>query len=319
MKKIYLLLIFMAVGTTMAFAQNRDTKKADQHFDRLEYVKAAEEYEKLVERGRADDYVYTRLANSYYFINNTEKAEPYFRQVAESSTDPELLYSYAQTLKANGKVNESNDWMNRFAQLAPSDSRARAFKNNPNYIPKLMEEAERHTVKFAEGINSAHSDFGGEVSGNKFYFTSSRNTSRRSHGMTAEPFYDIYVADYANGSFTNISPLPGDVNTRYHEGVVAISPDGNRMYFDRNDFYRGKYRKDQEGINQLNIYYAELVDGTWRDIQPVPFNNSEYSVGHPAISPDGKTLYFVSDMPGTIGESDIYKVAINEDGTFGTP
>lgn len=319
MKKIYLLLIFMAVGSTMAIAQNRDTKKADQHFDRLEYVKAAEEYEKLVNRGKADDYVYTRLANSYYFINDTENAETYFSRVAETTNDPELLYSYAQTLKANGKVSESNEWMKRFSQMAPGDSRARSFQNNPNYIPKLMEESERHTVELVEAVNSAHSDFGGEISGNKFYFTSARNTARKNHKMTQEPFYDIYVADYTEGIITNVNPVKGDINTKFHEGVVAISPDGNRMYFDRNDYYRGKYNKDEEGINQLNIYYAELIDGTWRDIQPVPFNNSEYSVGHPAVSSDGKTLYFVSDMPGTIGGSDIFKVAINEDGTFGTP
>ncbi|MEX2350672.1 MAG: OmpA family protein [Flavobacteriaceae bacterium] len=319
MKKIYLLLIIMAVGNTMVIAQNRDTKKADQHFDRLEYVKAAEEYEKLVEREKADEYVYARLANSYYFINDTEKAEPYFKMAAETSNDPELIYSYAQTLKANGKTNESNEWMRKFSQMAPSDSRAKAFLNNPNYIPKLMDDAEKHTVEMVEGLNSAHSDFGGEISGNKFYFSSSRNTSRKNHKMTLEPFYDIYVANYENGNFSEASPVDGDVNTQFHEGAVTISPDGSRMYFDRNDYYEGKYKKDEEGINQLNIYYAELVDGTWRDIQPAPFNNSEYSVGHPAVSPDGKTLYFVSDMPGTVGGSDIFKVAINEDGTFGNP
>lgn len=319
MKKIYLLLIVLAVGNTMVIAQNRDTKKADQHFDRLEYVKAAEEYEKLVEKDKADDYVYTRLAKSYYYINDTENAEPYFKQVVETTTDPELVYSYAQTLKANGKADQSNEWMRKFSQMAPSDSRARAFLNNPNYIPKLMEDTERHTVEMLEDINSGHSDFGGEISGNKFYFTSSRNTSRKNHKMTQEPFYDIYVADYENGMFSEANPVRGDVNTQFHEGAVSITPDGTRMYFDRNDYYDGKYKKDEEGINQLNIYYAELIDGTWRDIQSVPFNNSEYSVGHPAVSPDGKKLYFVSDMPGTVGGSDIFEVAINEDGTFGTP
>src|SRR5690606_3769785 len=114
-------------------------------------------------------------------------------------------------------------------------------QNNPNYIPKLMEESERHTVKLVEEVNSAHSDFGGEISGNKFYFTSSRNTARKNHKMTQEPFYDIYVADYTEGVITNVNPVKGDVNTKFHEGVVAISPDGNRMYFDRNDYYRGKY------------------------------------------------------------------------------
>src|SRR5690606_8974040 len=74
-----------------------------------------------------------------------------------------------------------------------------------------------------------------------------------------------------------------------------------------------------EGINQLNIYYATLVDGTWKDIQTASFNNSEYSVGHPSVSPDGKFLYFVSDMPGGNGDSDIYRVSILEGGIFGEP
>jgi len=111
----------------------------------------------------------------------------------------------------------------------------------------------------------------------------------------------------------------GDLNTKYHEGNVAISPDGKRMYFDRNDYFNGDYETSESGINQINLYYAENIDGVWRGIQSVPFNNSEYSTGHPALSPDGNTLYFVSDMPGGKGMSDIYKVAVNKDGSLGTP
>src|SRR5690625_3811150 len=126
--------------------------------------------------------------------------------------------------------------------------------------------------------------------------------------MTGEAYLNIYKATYK-----------GDVNTKYHEAIVSFSPDGTSMYFDRNAFYKGKFKKDDEGVNQLNIFYATLVDGTWKDVQPVPFNNTEYSVGHPSVSPDGKYLYFVSDMPGGFGDSDIYRVSINSDGPFGEP
>lgn len=319
MKKIYIILFLTLAGGMVAQAQNRNTRKADQHFDRLEYVKAAEEYEKLVERNRADEYVYQQLATSYYLINNTEKAEPYFREIANDTQDPEVLYNYAQTLKSNGKAEDSNRWMKRFAEMAPSDSRAIEFKNNPNYIPKLLEKGERYKADLIGELASDYTDFGGTILNDEFYFTSSRNTSRRKHGMTDEAFLDIYKATYTDGIITDVTVLKGDVNTKYHEAIVSFSPDGTRMYFDRNAFYRGKFQKDDDGVNQLNIYYASLVDGTWKDVQPVPFNNTEYSVGHPSVSPDGKTLYFVSDMPGGFGDSDIYRVSINDDGSFGEP
>lgn len=319
MKKIYIILFLTLAGGMVVQAQNRNTRKADQHFDRLEYVKAAEEYEKLVERNRADEYVYQQLATSYYLINNTEKAEPYFREIANDTQDPEVLYNYAQTLKSNGKAEDSNRWMKRFAEMAPSDSRAIEFKNNPNYIPKLLEKGERYKADLIGELASDYTDFGGTILNDEFYFTSSRNTSRRKHGMTDEAFLDIYKATYTDGIITDVTVLKGDVNTKYHEAIVSFSPDGTRMYFDRNAFYRGKFQKDDDGVNQLNIYYASLVDGTWKDVQPVPFNNTEYSVGHPSVSPDGKTLYFVSDMPGGFGDSDIYRVSINDDGSFGEP
>ena len=318
MKKIYLILFLTVAGGFVATAQNRATKKADQHFDRLEYIKAAEEYEKLVEKDRADEYVYRQLANSYYYINNTEQAEPYFREIASETDDPEVLYSFAQTLKSNGKAEESNKWMKRFAELAPNDSRAIEFKNNPNYIPRLLEAGEKYKIDLIGELTSEQSDFGGTLFNGAIYFASSRNTTKKKHGMTQEAFLDIYRANYTQGAITDVTPLKGDVNTKYHEAVISFSPDGTRMYFDRNDYYRGRYDKSEEGINQLNIFYATLVDGTWKDVQPVPFNNSEYSVAHPSVSPDGKTLYFVSDMPGGIGDSDIYRVSI-EDGGFGEP
>tara|TARA_R110000850_G_scaffold277058_1_gene421845 strand:+ start:69976 stop:71856 length:1881 start_codon:yes stop_codon:yes gene_type:complete len=320
MKKLYTIVFLIVASTTLTFAQNKDTKKADKHFERFEYVKAAKEYQDLIKKGKADDYVYTQLAESYFLINDTEKAEPFYKRVVTNpDVNPEIVYNYAQTLKANGKFDESNEMMNKFAQMKPNDSRAVDFKNNPNYIPQILEGKPKFTATIMGDLNSSYSDFGVNEVGNKIYFSSARNITRKNYGRNQEPFLDIYEAAFTGGKVSNVQLVKGDVNTKYHEGIVAVTADGKRMYFDRNDYYDGKYRKDDEGINQLNIYYAELVDGRWRDVKPVPFNNSEYSVGHPALSPDGKTLYFVSDMPGGQGDSDIYKVSINADGSFGTP
>ena len=305
----------------MVTAQNSKTKKADQYYDRLQYTDAAEAYQKLLKKGEGSTYVFERLGNSYFFINDTKKAETYYKRVVKrKDVDPETVYNYAQSLKANGKFSDYNTYMKKFAEMKPDDSRAVAFMKNPNYLPEIIDEnAQKYSATNLDGLNSKFSDFGGTVVGNEFYFTSARNTARKKYGWNEEPFLDIYKASIVGGTIKNENLLKGDVNTKFHESSVAITADGKRMYFDRNDYYNGKYKKDEEGINQLNIYFAENVNGEWTDIQPVPFNDHEFSNSHPALSPDGNTLYFTSDRPGGKGQADIYKVSISADGSFGTP
>lgn len=91
------------------------------------------------------------------------------------------------------------------------------------------------------------------------------------------------------------------------------------MYFTRNNSVDGKRRENEKKITFLKLYKATLIDDQWKDVQELPFNSDEYSVAHPALSVDEKTLYFASDMPGTLGASDIFKVSIEADGTFGKP
>ena len=321
MKKLYTFLLLIAVSTAVTTAQNKDTKKADQLYERLQYTDAAEAYQKLLKKGKGSSYVFQQLGNSYYYINDTKKAETYYKRVARGrKVDAEIVYNYAQTLKANGKFSEYNTWMKTFAEMKPEDSRAKKFMENPNYIPLIMDEVQRYSATNLEEINSEYSDFGAFMMGKDFYFSSARNTKRKKYGWNEQPYLDIYKATDVGGTIKNATLLGStDVNTKYHESTVAISPDGKRMYFDRNDYFEGDYDKSSEGVNQINLYYAELIDGQWKGIQSVPWNNDEYSVGHPALSPDGNTLYFASDMPGGQGMSDLYKVSVNSDGTFGTP
>ena len=321
MKKIYTILLLIAVSTTIVSAQNSKTKKADKLYDRLAYTDAAQAYQKVLKRGTTDVYVFERLANCYYFINDTKKAEMYYKRVAKSKdANPEAIYNYAQTLKANGKFSDYNTWMKNFAKLSPNDTRVKEFMKNPNYIPKIMDDMARYTATNMEDINSEYADFGGIVYGKDFYFASGRNTSRKTYQWNEEPYLEIYKATNVGGTMKNAELLNGDVNTKYHESNAVISADGKRMYFDRNDYFEGDYDKSANGINQINLYYAENIDGKgWSGVVSAPFNNNEYSTGHPALSQDGKTLYFVSDMPGGKGGSDIYMVAINNDGSLGTP
>lgn len=137
MKNIYILAgaLFLSIGGLQA--QNKDTKEADNLFDRLEYVDAAKAYTKLVEKNKADGYVYKQLAESYYNVFNSQQAVVWYAKAVESAQDAETYFRYAQMLKAQGDNKSAAQQMAIFAKMQPSDARAKAFTTNPEYTNQL--------------------------------------------------------------------------------------------------------------------------------------------------------------------------------------
>ena len=123
-----------------------------------------------------------------------------------------------------------------------------------------------------------------------------------------------------NYNLTNPIPLPGDINTPYHESTAAFTQDGKTVYFTRNNYFNGKKKINKEREITLKIYKAEKDGkGRWTNVKELPFNNDAYSVAHPALSPDEKRLYFSSNIKGTYGESDLWYVDIGANGSYGKP
>lgn len=323
MKKLYITLSF-AIASSLLSAQNKDTKVADKLFDRYEYVDAANEYLKLVEKGIADNYVYQQLADSYYNIFNTKEAIKWYGKLVEEKQDAETYYKYAQMLKAEGNYSEANKQMENFARLAPNDQRAKAFKANPSYVSQIKSQAKLFDVTLSD-ISSDKSDFGSLLtSDNTFYFTSARNTSRRTHGWNEEPYLDVYKAIYNENGSLSEATLLSDINTRWHDGPVTVTSDGAKMYFGSESFNEKEFEKEKTTNDQTlkkgKIYlYSATKDGDkWANIKALPFNDKSYSMRNPSISKDGKTLYFSSNMPGGFGGEDLWKVSVDGD-SFGTP
>jgi len=320
MKNIYILIISLTLGMNAAFAQSSLVKKADKYYDRLQYVKAAETYEKVVAKGTADNHVLLNLADAYYQIFDTKNAEKYYAKLVKSNKDPEIYFRYAQMLKANGKYKESIPWMKKFAQMKPADHRAISFREHPNSIIKILEQGkDKFVVNELPKINTEYADFGAVLFGEKLYFVSGRDTGNRDYGWDEQPFLDIYQADFVGSEVSNIEKVPGQVNTKYHDGTFCFSPFGDTMYFTRDNYHKRKYKTDTTGVSRLKLFVAELENGKWTNIKELPFNSDNYSVGHPAMSADGRKLYFSSDMPGGLGLSDLYVVDVLADGKYGTP
>jgi outer membrane protein OmpA-like peptidoglycan-associated protein/tetratricopeptide (TPR) repeat protein len=320
MKKLYILIITLTLGMSTTFAQSALEKKADKYYNRLEYVKAAKTYEKIVANGDANQHVYENLANAYYNMFNAKEAVKYYEKAVDKTDNSEVYYRYAQMLKAVGKYDESIPWMEKFTKMNPADHRAIKFRENPNYLPKILDRGkDKFVVNEMQNVNTEYIDYGARVINDKLYFVSARNTSGKDYGWDDQPFLDIYQADYIDGIVSNIEKLPGKVNTKYHDGSFAFTPDGKTMYFTRDNYYDKNYKTDTTGISRLKLFSAQLKNNKWVNIKELPFNNNNYSVGHPAVSPDGKKLYFASDMPGTLGQSDIWVVDIKKNNKFGKP
>ena len=345
MKKLLTLIIITLFCFSNLFGQNRSTKKADKLFDRFEYVKAAKEYLKIANDG-ADNYVIGRLADCYYNIFNTREAEKWYSKIINEDPDIEVIFRYSQMLKANGKYKESNIWMSKFAEMKPYDTRAISFRNTPNYIDKIIEKGKRFNLQNLEDVNTISSDYGAFTFDNNLYLTSGRKQKGRQNkkynNYTEDEEYvlDVYKYDAINKVYLNETPFD-EINTKYHEGIIAFSSSGDTMYFARETYYSKSFYKDsivkngstKKQVSVINLYRATRCtkkEITWKnngncnfndgwDIKKLEFNSAFFSIKNPALSCDGKTLYFSSDMPGGYGNYDIYKSELKEDGTIGSP
>jgi outer membrane protein OmpA-like peptidoglycan-associated protein len=321
MKTLY---TFLLIGFYfVSFGQTSQLKTADKKYDKYSYIDAIEIYEKVAEKGHKSAELFKKLGNSYYFNAELDKAARWYKELfnLNEEVEPEYYFRYAQCLKAIKDYENANKYLELFAKNS-NDPRGNAFLNNPNYLQKIEENSGKYTLGTIN-INSEYSDFSPSFFNNQIVFTSARKEGAiysKIHSWTKQNFTDLYVATKnADGSFSTVENFSKEINTKFNESSPVFTKDGKTMYFTRNNFNDGKKGKDDEKTMLLKIYKASLVDGKWTNITELPFNSDNYQVAHPALSPDEKTLYFASDMPGGLGGSDLYKVSIKEDGTFGNP
>ncbi|HIP31293.1 MAG TPA: hypothetical protein EYG86_00880 [Crocinitomicaceae bacterium] len=318
-----ILLISIAIATSFAVnAQSGKLKKADNYYSKIAYANAAELYTELIGSEVDSPKLKSKLADCYYQMGETEKSEDYYTQMISSSeATSQDVYNYAQSLKENGKYAESDKWMDKFHSMKSSDLRVKEFVSNKTYVQQIESQGAYFKINLLK-VNTEYADFGGYPYGNESYFVTNRKkrvSVKRFHTWNNKKFLDLYKADIAtNGELENASFLSRKANKKFHEGPLCFTKDGKTVYFTRNNMKHGKKRKDEQGIQNLKIYRASIdADGNWTNQEELAINSKDYSVGHPTLSADEKTLYFVSDMSGGIGGSDIYKMPINNDGTFG--
>jgi outer membrane protein OmpA-like peptidoglycan-associated protein/tetratricopeptide (TPR) repeat protein len=302
------------------FSQKVKEAKADKAYDKFAYVDAIKTYERIFEKGYKTPDMLQKLGNAYYFKADLDNAAKWYGELfaLTQDVDPEYYYRYAQSLKSIKDYKKADEMMAKFGQKSGNDLRAKLAGSQKDYLAEIKKNSGRYTLEDA-GINSEFSDYGSAYYNNKVIFASARDTGslRKSrHSWTGESFTNMYSAEKeADGALKSEERFSKKLNSKYHESTPVFTKDGQTVYFTRNN-YLTKKGKDKEGAVLLKLYKATLDGEQWINVTELPFNSNEYSVAHPALSPDGKTLYFASNMPGTLGQSDLFKVAINGD-SFG--
>ncbi|MAB47519.1 MAG: hypothetical protein CMC05_02705 [Flavobacteriaceae bacterium] len=322
--KTRILVLTLIFSCSLSYAQ---TKLADKFFKNYGYIKAIELYEKAVENGDNSAHVLTRLGDAYYNNSNSEKAAYWYGEALKEhkKIDAEYLYKYIQSLRSIGNYQEADKWFKELSAAQQGDSRLKGY--NPDEVDLYAKLTSKNDVIVKVenlSLNSENSDFGSYIFEDKLYFASARGGDGKVYNWNKEPFLDLYEVSLSEEggvvTYGSTTELPENINSEYHEASVAITNDGKTMYFTRDNVNkRNRLKYDKKGTTHLKLYKATLDNDQWTNVTELPFNDEVFSTGHPALSPDNKTLYFVSDREGGLGQSDIYSVAINEDGSYGKP
>jgi outer membrane protein OmpA-like peptidoglycan-associated protein/tetratricopeptide (TPR) repeat protein len=322
--RVLFYITILSIFSFTSYAQKSKTTSANKKYDNFAYIKAVSTYEKVAEKGYKSEDMFQKLGNSYYFNGELEKSAKWYEELfaMNPNQESEYCYRYAQSLKAIGQTDKANQMLETFNQKAGNDTRGKLFKNNKNYLEQIKANSGRYKIEDA-GVNSKYSDYGSAFSGNKLVFSSARDTGsvgQRKHSWTNQHFTNLYSSDLDEEMTPGkIDKFSKKVNSKFNESTPVFTKDGQTMYFTRNNYLDGKKRTDANKSTLVKIYKATKENDQWTKVTELPFNSDQYSVAHPTLSADEKTMYFASDMPGTKGQSDLFKVKINDDGSFGTP
>ncbi|MEB8328538.1 OmpA family protein [Flavobacteriaceae bacterium KMM 6897] len=321
MVKTFTIIVFFSV-LQIGFGQKN---RADRYFEAGDYLNAAELYEKQWEQD-SSKLTLEKLAECYYNTYQYQKAIQALDQLfngrfkeADKYYDNKYNFMHYQFLSAVGDYEKAIDYLV-------------LFKNNRGIQPPRKDEAkdevETFRLKKADyeieiaDFNSDAADFAALKFGDSIYFTSDRgNVNDKKYNWTHRPFLDIYSfgVNWEAKPISQPASLSTAINSRLHEGSFCFSKKGDTLYLSKSDMEDGKAVFDKNNNNNVQLYSSIKKDGKWTKPTKLQFSSSDYTFEHPAISPDGKRLYFSSNVLGSVGSYDLYYVTINGDGTFGSP
>lgn len=312
--------IIIAVASLLAACADTHIYKGNRYYDNLAYSKAIPHYEKVYFRNPNTD-IGIKLADSYYKTGKLESAEAVYEKVIDDSTISNIQYfNYVKVLMENNKHEKAKTVLNEYLSIHEGDKVAQMLLSACNSIDDRYIDTTLYVLKeikteaFSNTFSVVEYQEGIAFVGDKEVFR-----GKKKNPWTGESYLDLYhMQKSEDGTWMKPEIIQGDVNGKFHEGPATFSEDGQTVYFTRSNYFKRKLAVNEQRENNLKIFKATLVNGKWTNLEELPFNSDDYSVGHPALTPCCNTLYFISDMPGGFGGTDIYRVDIL-DGEWSEP
>lgn len=291
-------------------ATKSKTPKADNAFNQANYAGAIELYKKSYtkQKSKVDKAVTAyKTGESYRMMANWKEAAGWYeKSVNDGNKDPMATLRYAQGLQTNGRYDEAIAQYNAYKGLVPEDNRTDGAIEACTIAQGWKDKPTRAVVENASALNSKYFDFSPAPANtpNGLFFSSSRMeaTGNKNDGWYGEKFFDLFTAAMDNnGKWSTPVAVPPPVNSASSDGAAVWDAKNNVIYFTR----CGKI-KDKEGV--CRIYKSVYANNSWGEPEALSFAADAYNTGHPTLNADGSTMYFASDMPGTVGGKDIFVV-----------
>lgn len=326
MKKIlFIVSLFFCFATVYS---QRTLKKADRLFADLAYVEAAASYENYLEKEKQPGTkTIMNVADAYYYTGNMASALRWYtklEEILQSGMDDKYFNRYVHTLRAEENYTKADALLKKRLEARGDTVATQQFIAQKKRLDSLNTVTSNYTVTNLAS-NSNKADFGTTFYGDQIVYSSSKDTLQlgiKKYSWNDQPFLDLYVADRnaTDGSFFNEKKFIPNSQTQYHNATLTFTPDLKTVYYSANNVKKNdKLINSKNGTNNLEIIKGDIVNNELKNGKGVDFNSKDYSVAHPSLSADGRALYFVSDMPGGYGDTDIYVSHIFSNGLLGTP
>jgi len=313
-RHIFLLLFFLSSGSLL-FAQKGEINKGNKYFKQEEYFRALESFNLAKYKGAEFSVdIQKKIAYCYYYLNDIDKAFEAFANL-ESKLKPEDYFIYASTIHKFGFYQGAIEWYEK----AKTEGGA-----NPIQVNELIK-----SCKWAEANSQLRDDIRvtpstlltfGQSFGIQYYkdgvvYSSASEVNTKKLDKTGKEFLNLYYSqldDKGNIVEGTARPFSKNLMFDYHVGAISFTSDYKTMYYTKSVRVKG-------GRSIIKIYSVRYDGSDWVDETELPICSNDYDVAHPAVSPDDKYLYFVSNMRGSMGGTDIYRAERKANGQFGTP
>lgn len=319
MKKAVYIIVCLLLTAVAAGCRTPKLSEADAQFQRGEYYDASVTYKKVYNKLRKKEErpqrgeVAFKMGRCYRLLNMSARASAAFQNALRYEyPDSTTHFMLAQALHADGKYAAALRSYDKYLEFRPDDSLAINCAKGCRTAQEIRARGSRYVVKQAKLFNSRRADFCPMYLGadcDQIYYTSTteKATGDKKSEITGMKNADVFFSKKnEKGEWERPEPVEGELNTEFDEGIVAFSPDAQTMYLT-------KARRELNAPTSVEIYTSTRSDAKWS--APVKFEitaDTLSTFGHPAVSPDGEYLYFVSDMPGGYGGKDIWRISLKE-------